>query len=52
MAKKYISVINNGTEDFEIKDSEAREAIANVATIAESQAAAAEITFVAPANNE
>lgn len=32
MAKKYFSIINNGTEDLEVKDAEAREAISNITT--------------------
>ena len=48
MAKKYVSIINDGTEDFDVKDAEARTLIegitGNVASVAESISAANELT--------
>jgi len=44
MAKKYISKIVKDSSDIYIKDAEARAMIANVASVAESTAAANELT--------
>ena len=44
MAKKYISKIVKGGNTMYMKDEEARTAIANVASVAETTAALAELT--------
>lgn len=49
--KKYISKIVKGNDTIYVKDAEAQAVIQNVASAADCSAAAAEITFTAPAES-